>query len=294
MCAYDIKKYGGASALTIADGDADISTPLSFLGQGYVPYGQIMDTNLLRLLEHSASSMPLTNPVMGQLWFDISENALKICTDPVNKTWSRCRLKSDPAIITPPPSSPTSTFDITDKIIEGQTIYLDVSSIQDLVNDPTIKVNITWHNGADTVVYSQTSTGTPFTVLYGSAGNDISVSISYTNKLGNIIAVSSKIKKVAAGPSISVSMSPSTINVGTVVTASTSIVNPVSPVSGVTVLLSYTWYLDNIPVYASTGPSDNTYTIPANSVGKKLNFTANFKNDLIPSGTKAGPIVSIT
>ena len=291
--SYDIKKYGGTTALTIADGDADITSPLNFLGSGYVPYGQIMDTNLLRLLEHSASSMPLTNPVMGQLWFDISDKALKICTDPVNKTWSRCRLKSDPAIILPPPST-SGTFDIPDKIIEGQTIYLDVSSVPDLINNPIIKIDIIWSNGSSTTPLTQVSTGTPFKVPYGSATNNLSVSISYTNKLGNVITLSSKTKKIAAGPVVTIAMTPSTINVGTVVTATTTITDPVNPVGGPTSLLSYTWYLDYIPVYASANQNDNTYTIPANSLDKKVHVTANYKNDLIPMATKASPEVLIT
>jgi hypothetical protein len=286
MCAYDIKKYDGTSALTVTDGDANITTSLTFLGAGYVPYGQIMDTNLLRLLEHSASSMPLTNPVKGQLWFDINEKALKICTDPVAKTWARCRLQSDPDLIVPPPAQ-ASTFDIPDKIIEGQTIYFDVSSIQDLVNDPTIKVDITWHNGSTNTNFTGVSTGTPFNVPYGSANNDLSVGISYTNKLGNVITLSSKVKKIAAGPTITVSLSPASITSGSVVTATTTIVDPVNPVGGITSLLSYTWYIGSTPVYISTGPADNTYTIPPNNSNKQIWVAANYKNDLIPMANKS-------
>ena len=291
--SYDIKKYGGTTALTIADGDADISTSLGLLGSGYVPYGQIMNTNLLRLLEHSASSMPLTNPVMGQLWFDISDKALKICTDPVNKTWSRCRLKSDPAIILPPPSS-SSTFDIPDKIIEGQYIGVDVNSVPDLVNDPTIKVDMHWHNGTTTTSNIGVSSGMVYLVPYGSANNDISVSLSYTNKLGNVVTLASKTKKVGAGPVVTVTMSPATIHEGTVVTATATIVDPVNPVGGTTSLISYTWYLTTDLKYTSTGASDNTYTIPPNSIGEQLWVVASYHNNLIHVAVKISDMIVIT
>lgn len=290
--SYTITKYNGLSSITIADGDGNADTPLTFLGKGYVPYGEIVDTNLLKLLENTATTVPWSNPVTGQLWFDITERSLKICTNGTNKTYARVRLKSDPTILVPPPQA-NGTFDISDKVIEGQTLFIDVQYIPYLVSNPTTPITFLWK--FNNVGVNSASTYIVPKGIAGIVGGTIQATLSYTNNLGNVITLSSKVKTIAAGPTITVAINPTTLASGAAATVSSTVVDPQNPVGGTTTVQSYTWYLNGIAVKGSVGGiSDNTYTIPANSSGKKLKVAANYSNNLIPLAAAWSNEITIT
>lgn len=54
------------------------NSSLHLFGHGNDDYGVRANENFLRLLENFASSTPPVKPTVGQLWFDVSANALKI------------------------------------------------------------------------------------------------------------------------------------------------------------------------------------------------------------------------
>lgn len=77
--SYTITRTNGTTLGTIADGTFDNSkTSLTLVGRNYSNYGQIMTNNLVRLLENSSYSIPPSNPLSGQLWFDSGNNLLKV------------------------------------------------------------------------------------------------------------------------------------------------------------------------------------------------------------------------
>ena len=55
-----------------------VDTSLSLVGTGYPNYGTKIAENFLHLLENFSSSIPPTNPVEGQLWYDTSNPNNKI------------------------------------------------------------------------------------------------------------------------------------------------------------------------------------------------------------------------
>lgn len=73
MANYKIKKYNGMNSpipeLVEHSNTADTSTSLTFYSKGY-DYGAVLNTNILRLMEHFNSLVKPPNPVIGQLWFD--------------------------------------------------------------------------------------------------------------------------------------------------------------------------------------------------------------------------------
>lgn len=78
--AYYIYKSDGTLLTTIPDGTVNTtSTPLGLPGRNYAGYGQIIDTNIVQMLENFADAVPPNNALMGQLWYDTSANALRIC-----------------------------------------------------------------------------------------------------------------------------------------------------------------------------------------------------------------------
>ena len=85
--AYNID-YSDSSkpSIVIENNTVDTSTSLKLLGQNYANgYGEIIATNFLNLLENFASTTAPENPTVGQVWFDIQNNILKVYN--VNLEW---------------------------------------------------------------------------------------------------------------------------------------------------------------------------------------------------------------
>ena len=57
------------------------STDLTFVGRGVPNYGESQQTNFLHLLENFASANEPAHPVIGMIWYDPSEEQLKVCLD---------------------------------------------------------------------------------------------------------------------------------------------------------------------------------------------------------------------
>jgi hypothetical protein len=55
-------------------------TDLSFIGKGYAGYGELIAENFLHLLENFAGTSEPTKPIQGQLYYDSTNNRLKVYT----------------------------------------------------------------------------------------------------------------------------------------------------------------------------------------------------------------------
>lgn len=79
--SYIIRRTDGVAIGTILDGTVDTSkTSLTLVGRNYANYGQIMVDNFVALLENFAYSISPTSPLTGQLWYDTSNDLLKVYT----------------------------------------------------------------------------------------------------------------------------------------------------------------------------------------------------------------------
>ena len=77
--AYQINKTDGTIVSTVPDGQIDqSSTDLTLIGKNYSGFGEIYNENLIKLLENFASGDTPTHPIRGQVWFDTSENRVKV------------------------------------------------------------------------------------------------------------------------------------------------------------------------------------------------------------------------
>jgi Peptidase_G2, IMC autoproteolytic cleavage domain len=78
--AYTIYKSNGTFLTTVPDGQINTtSTSVGLPGRNYVGYGQAVDTNFVHMLENFADTLPPSNPLQGQLWFDTNTNTLRVC-----------------------------------------------------------------------------------------------------------------------------------------------------------------------------------------------------------------------
>ena len=76
--AYVINKSDGTALITLEDATVDNSTSLTLVGRNYIGYGEAQNENFLYLLENFANAGAPSKPIAGQLWFDTTNNNLKI------------------------------------------------------------------------------------------------------------------------------------------------------------------------------------------------------------------------
>ena len=78
--AYTINKTDGSIVATVNDGVLDNTTSLSLIGRNYQSYGEPFNENLVKLLENSSSATAPSNPIEGELWWDKTNDRLKVYT----------------------------------------------------------------------------------------------------------------------------------------------------------------------------------------------------------------------
>jgi hypothetical protein len=77
--AYTINKTDGSLLTEIIDSAIDTTaTDLSLIGKNVTGYGELINENFVKLLENFASTSEPNNPIAGQLWFDQTDNRLKV------------------------------------------------------------------------------------------------------------------------------------------------------------------------------------------------------------------------
>lgn len=77
--AYTINRTDGSIIATVADGQIDQgSTDLTLIGKNFSGFGDYLNENFVKLLENFSGQAQPTQPLSGQLWFDTSENRIKV------------------------------------------------------------------------------------------------------------------------------------------------------------------------------------------------------------------------
>ncbi len=81
--AYTVNKSNSSASpnqYTVQDGVVNTQTDLSLIGKGYAGYGELIGENFLHLLENFASPSEPSKPIQGQLYYDSTNNRLKVYT----------------------------------------------------------------------------------------------------------------------------------------------------------------------------------------------------------------------
>ena len=76
--AYIVNKTDGTAVTTITDGTIDNTTSLTLFGKSYSGFGELLNEDLVKLLENSASTSAPPAPLKGEVWFDTTVNQLKV------------------------------------------------------------------------------------------------------------------------------------------------------------------------------------------------------------------------
>jgi len=78
--SYTINKTNGTIFAVVEDGTVNTESSVALVGKNYAGYGELHNENFLHLLENSANGTQPSDPLAGQLWYDTSNNLLKIYT----------------------------------------------------------------------------------------------------------------------------------------------------------------------------------------------------------------------
>ena len=77
--SYTINRSNGSTLTSVVDGTIDqTATDLVLIGKNSSSYGTYINDNFVWLLENFANSTQPNHPITGQLWFDTTENRLKV------------------------------------------------------------------------------------------------------------------------------------------------------------------------------------------------------------------------
>jgi hypothetical protein len=78
--AYTINLTDGTIFAVIADGTINTDSSMTLVGKNYAGYGEFLDENFIHLLENSANTTAPGDPLIGQLWWDKTNDVLKVYT----------------------------------------------------------------------------------------------------------------------------------------------------------------------------------------------------------------------
>lgn len=92
--AYTINLTDGTVFATIADGTVNTSSSMTLVGKNYAGYGQFLDDNFIHLLENGSNTTAPSAPLTGQLWWDKTNNLLKVYNGTTFKTISAATSSS--------------------------------------------------------------------------------------------------------------------------------------------------------------------------------------------------------
>lgn len=76
--SYTINLTDGTIFAVVADGTINTDSSQVLVGKNYAGYGEFLDENFIRLLENAANTTAPGAPLTGQLWYDKTNNVMKV------------------------------------------------------------------------------------------------------------------------------------------------------------------------------------------------------------------------
>jgi hypothetical protein len=273
--SYTINKSDGSTLVPggLSDGTINTTaTSLTLIGKDYAGYGQFLNENFVYLLENFASVGPPSNPIAGQLWWDKTNNILKVYT---GNTW-----KISTGATTSPYASPP-----VDLSAQGGDLWFDSTNSQLKVWSGTSWVTI----GPVATAATGNSGAVPSVILDSSGSPHVVVQILI---FGIVYAIFSKdtftssvsgFNNVVAGINFNTTVSPawgisSLSSLSTTTLTASSVVTNGITTSGTTVIAPSA--ITTTTLNASTVVTSTSITVGSSTVGSSsvttptLNATA--------------------
>jgi hypothetical protein len=161
--AYTINLTNGTSLVPggLTDGTIDSThSSLTLIGRDYAGYGQFLNENFVYLLENFANSTGPATPLKGQLWWDTTNNVLRV--------WSGTSWKISTGSTASPASNPPGDLSAL-----GGDLWFDTTNQQLKVYSGTAWIVVgptstpaTGITGAQAVLMTDTSSGTHVVIQF--------------------------------------------------------------------------------------------------------------------------------
>ena len=165
--SYTINLTNGTSLIPggLSDGTVNTtSSSLTLIGRDYAGYGQFLNENFVYLLENFANTSSPANPLKGQLWWDTTNNILKV--------YSGSSWKISTGATSSPASSPPGDLSAL-----GGDLWFDTTNSQLKVYSGSAWIVVgptatpaTGDTGAVPALVSDTSAGTHIVIQFKIAG----------------------------------------------------------------------------------------------------------------------------
>jgi len=121
--SYSINKTDGTLLIDLLDGTIDqTATDLTLVAKNVSNYGEYLNENFVKLLENFSATSAPNNPISGQIWFDSSENRLKVYDG------SGFRVAGGPVVSTSPPTNPVQGDLWIDSTNQQMYFYVDTTT----------------------------------------------------------------------------------------------------------------------------------------------------------------------
>jgi hypothetical protein len=181
---YKINKTDGSLLTEVIDSAVDTTaTDLALIGKNVTGYGEYLNENFVKLLENFASTSEPNNPITGQVWFDLSENRLKVYDG------NGFRIGSGPIVSGTAPLNPIQGdfwidseenqlyfYDGTDRVLAGPVYKnsqgisgFEVDTITDTDGNSRVIVKV-WAGQTLMGIYSKYTEFTPASLIPGYTG----------------------------------------------------------------------------------------------------------------------------
>lgn len=77
--SYRLNKTNGDLIIELADGQIDnTSTDITLVGRNYKGFGEFINENFIKIVENFANTLAPDAPLVGQLWYDTSQEKVKV------------------------------------------------------------------------------------------------------------------------------------------------------------------------------------------------------------------------
>jgi len=210
--AYTINLTNGNVFATITDGTYNQSSSVTLVGKNYAGYGEFLDENFIQMLENFSNSTSPTSPLNGQLWWDSTNNLLKVYSYgsayPGTAQWKPLALSTSSSSAPTNPVTGELWYDTTNqqvKVYTGSSFIVvgpaysssqgTTGAIPETINDTSATphyVTTLYSNSVRVAIFSSDadfSAAAPVSTLFPTVYKGVTFSnATGTNMAGNLVS----------------------------------------------------------------------------------------------------------
>ena len=210
--AYTINLTNGNVFATITDGTYNQSSSVTLVGKNYAGYGEFLDENFIQMLENFSNSTSPTSPLNGQLWWDSTNNLLKVYSYgsayPGTAQWKPLALSTSSSSAPTNPVTGELWYDTTNqqvKVYTGSSFIVvgpaysssqgTTGAIPETINDTSATphyVTTLYSNSVRVAIFSSDadfSAAAPVSALFPTVYKGVTFSnATGTNMAGNLVS----------------------------------------------------------------------------------------------------------